>query len=156
MGDTQFPGKREPVNRGNKPSGTTSPGPDPDWDLKPKILLHGGQAVEFFQIGHLANALGVKPVTIRSWENRGAFPRTPFRTPPPRNQGAGRENGKMGGTSRVGKRLWSREMIEATLAVAAKHKVIIDPKRTPPTEQFTFEITQIFLKITQQELDNSK
>jgi len=142
-----FPGKRLPANRNT--STVPTPTSAPVWDSKPKTYLHGGQDREFFQISALAEALGCSVVTIRSWENKGLLPRTPYRTPVP--EGPGRRSGSTGGTATKGRRLWTREQIEGILDICNRLGVITDPKRTTPTKEFSLQVTQLFIGLLKEE-----
>ena len=135
-----FPGKRQPVMR---PS-VSAPGHDEhSWDENPKTILHNGVAKEFFTIGHLADALNRATVTIRSWEKKGALPKSPFRSPPPR---VSTVNGEP-----KGKRLWTRAQIEGIVQIAQEEGCIVDEKQSPPTERFTTRVQELFNRILQQE-----
>lgn len=74
-----FPGKTPPKNRGKSTRASH------EWldSLPSKEYLVGGAAKRFYTIGAVAQALGRKPVTIRSWEAKGWLPPASFRSPPP-------------------------------------------------------------------------
>lgn len=148
LANQQFPGKRKPANR---PAPLTEPAPESvsHWDESPVVRLFGGQAREFFTIGHLAAALDRSVVTIRAWEKRGVLPQTPYRTPPPK--GPERPSTGLGGTSSKGRRLWTRAQIEGVLQIAQECGVITDPKQRPPNEQFTARVTALFLDLMNKE-----
>jgi len=83
------------------------------WDRNPRIQAYRGANVEFFTIGALAEALGKKPVTIRSWITKGWLPPARFRTP------------SIPGTrGNAGRRLWTRGQIETIVSVATKCGVL--------------------------------
>jgi hypothetical protein len=74
------------------------------WDSSPiKKMRPGGEVVEYFFPGSLAQALGKSAVTIRLWERRGYLPRTPYRLP-------GYTDAR--GKEHPGKRVYTRPMIE--------------------------------------------
>lgn len=116
----------------------------PSWDDNPVTYLFGGQAREFFLIGHLAEALGRKPVTLRSWENRGILPKTPYRTPKPRGSGS------LQGKESKGRRLWTRDQVQGILQIAKEEGVILDGG-PPPSPRFTARVYQLFQALYQQE-----
>lgn len=108
------------------------------WDAKPIVYIVSGKAKEFFTIGHLANALGRKPVTLRSWESKGVFPKSPYRSPAPR--------GSIPGKASKGKRLWTREQIEGVLRIALEEGVLLDGG-PPPTQRFTARVNGLFITL---------
>lgn len=145
--EKDFPGRLPPVNRKNgDPEKDDSV--DVQWDAKPVVYNYGGHAREFFTIGHLATALGRSPVTIRSWENKGVLPKSPFRSPSPKTSAI------QGGKPK-GKRLWTRSQIEGLLSIAAEEGCIVDEKQSPPTTNFTLRATDLFLEIREKETQSS-
>jgi hypothetical protein len=92
----------------------------PSWDSSPIVKTFKGHDREFFTIGALAAALGRKPVTIRLWEDQGRLPMSRFRTPAP-------QRSSIPGKSAEGRRLYTREQVEAVIAAAEKTGVT-DPK----------------------------
>ena len=76
---------------------------EPAWDASPTIKIYQGEETEFFNLGHLAAALGKKPVSVRLWERKGYLPAAPFRLP-------GYVNNQ--GKEVPGRRLYSRELID--------------------------------------------
>ena len=129
--DLDYPGRRKPVNRSVEPVSVDTP----IWDSKPVYYTVDGESREFFRISDLAQALNYSVQSIRAWEQAGLLPRTPFRSPRTRRPVAG-------GKSTKGKRLWTREQIEAILRLAKKHKVILN--RKPPTRDFARDVAQEF------------
>lgn len=131
-----FPGFRPPVNRPD-PTPTVE---EQGWDYKPVFYFINGENLEFFTIGHLSKALNRSSVTIRSWENKGVLPRSPFRSPAP-------EVTPTYGTVPKGRRLWTREQIEGILEICKRLRVITDVHQKPPNKQFTAQVTELFLSI---------
>ncbi len=125
-----IPGKREPVNRGPSPLESV-----PVWDEKPIKYMFKGEEREFFTISHLATALGKSVVTIRSWEQKGVIPPTPYRSPQPRG-------GMLPGKPTKGKRLWTRDQINGILAIAIDEHVILNGK--PPTKHFAERVLDLY------------
>ena len=135
-----WPGKKRPVNR---PEPEKKGPPDPlAWDIKPVVYVHGGVSREFFTIGHLADAFGRSPVTIRSWESKGVLPNSPYRSPRPRGEA-------LPGKQSKGRRLWTRAQIEGMLRIAQEEGVILSGK--PPTKQFTQRVAALFRELLEQE-----
>jgi hypothetical protein len=134
--DLDYPGRRPPKNRGTAP-----PPPPVEWDAKPLYYNVEGKKQEFFIIGHLAKALGYSVQSIRAWEDKGLLPRSPYRSPRTAAPVAG-------GRSDKGKRLWTREQIEGILALANKHKVILNKK--PPTREFARDVAVFFNSLVNQ------
>jgi hypothetical protein len=133
--DLDYPGRRKPKNRQPEQASTEVN----IWDDKPLHYLVNGEKREFFIIGHLAKALDYSVQSIRAWEDKGLLPRSPYRSPRTRKPVAG-------GRSDKGKRLWTREQVEGILALARKHKVILNKK--PPTPAFAKEVAKMFHDLT--------
>jgi hypothetical protein len=129
-----WPGKKRPVNR---PEPSLAEESDADWDVRPVVYIYNGVSREFFTIGHLADALGRSPVTIRSWESKGLLPKSPYRSPRPRGE-------SLPGVAK-GKRLWTRDQIEGILRLAREEGVILNEK--PPTKQFTLRVADLFREL---------
>jgi hypothetical protein len=136
--DLNYPGKRAPVNR----SKTIEEQVPASWDEKPLKYMVQGQEKEFFTISHLASALNRSVVTIRSWENKGLIPKTPYRSPRPRGE-------TLPGTPRKGRRLWTREQILGILNIAQEEKVILNGK--PPTKRFHDRVLGLFTSLSQKD-----
>jgi hypothetical protein len=136
-----WPGKKRPVNR-PEASATVEPEGYDGWDKKPVVYVYGGTSREFFTIGHLADALGRSPVTIRSWESKGALPKSPYRSPRPRGE-------SLPGKESKGKRLWTRAQIEGIIRIARDEQVIFNNK--PPTQRFTQRVADLFRELIQME-----
>lgn len=138
--DLKVPGKRKPINRTQEESALSM---DEPWDSKPLVYFVGGKPQEFFPISALAHAIGKASVTIRSWENKGLLPPSPYRSPKPRKE-------TIPGVSPKGRRLWTREQIEGILDIARQEGVILNGK--PPTEKFAHRVAMLFREL----LDNSQ
>jgi hypothetical protein len=133
-----YPGRTKPKNRAQpaaKPSADINV-----WDARPAYYVIGDRKQEFFLISHLAQALGYSVQSIRAWEAQRLLPRSPYRSPKTRGMVAG-------GRSNKGRRLWTREQIEAILAAAKRHKVILN--REPPSEAFYRDVQKAFDKISE-------
>lgn len=138
--DLNYPGKRVPINRKEE-----AKDPEPSgWDENPVFYKFKGEDREFFTISHFASALGKATVTIRSWENKGLLPRSPYRSPRPRRE-------SIPGVEAKGKRLWTREQIEGTLRIASEEKVILNGKA--PTKRFAQRVTELYISLSQRDSD---
>lgn len=131
MESLDYPGKRKPVNRDK----ASSPPERVVWDEKPTVYSIKGVPREFFTISHLSKALGYSQQSIRLWETQGMLPRSGWRSPRTSTPVAA-------GRSTKGRRLWTREQIEAILRVAKRHKVIVN--KQPPTVAFAREVEREF------------
>lgn len=108
----------------------------PNWVENPyykRELYLDGEAVVFYTLAALAEALGRKPVTIRLWERQGTFPTAPFRT---------KERGQ-------GKRIYTREQIEGVVRIAVEEGVLDDASsgaysQLPLPPRFTTRVTELF------------
>jgi hypothetical protein len=78
---------------------------DSDWDARPIMKSLGGQEVEVFTIGALAQALGKQIVTIRLWERKGYIPRAPYRL----------RSKSLKGQKTGGNRVYTRALIESAI-----------------------------------------
>ena len=84
----------------------------------------GGQELRLYTIGAFAEALGVSVVTIRRWTKRGHIPQAPYRLP---------STMKVQGETVAGRRLYTAEVIDATVAIFRKHGV--DPSQRVQFDQ---------------------
>jgi hypothetical protein len=132
-----YPGRTKPKNRAVPKA---APVVDNTWDARPAFYVMNGRKQEFFLISHLAQALGYSVQSIRAWEAQRLLPRSPYRSPKTRGMVAG-------GRSNKGRRLWTREQIEAILAAAKRHKVILN--REPPSEAFYRDVQKAFEAISE-------
>lgn len=87
------------------------------WDYKPLWKSVDGVKTEFFSIGDLAHALGRKPVTVRSWEDKGWLPGSGYRTKPPKAE-------QVPGKAVKGRRLYTRRQIMVVVAAAEECGVL--------------------------------
>lgn len=131
FGDLDYPGRRKPVNRDRKVVAPDTP----IWDARPTPGIVNGRTIEFFPISALAKALGYSQNSIRLWETQELLPRSPYRSQPTRAKPGAKHPTK-------GRRLWTREQIEAILRLANKHKVILN--RKPPTRPFALDVGRAF------------
>ena len=132
-----YPGRTKPKNRAVP---KIQPQVDNTWDARPAFYVMNGRKQEFFLISHLAQALGYSVQSIRAWEAQRLLPRSPYRSPKTRGMVAG-------GRSNKGRRLWTREQIEAILSAAKRHKVILN--REPPSEAFFQDVQKAFSAISE-------
>jgi hypothetical protein len=133
--DLDYPGRRKPINRGKKKAAEDTQ----VWSAKPKEYAINGVPGLFYDIGDLAKALGYSVQSIRAWEAAGLFPQAPFRGPRTKAPVAA-------GTTTIGRRLWTREHVEAILRAAKKHKVILNKR--PPTIAFVREVDRAFYELS--------
>ena len=107
--DQYYPGsKRKVVKR--EPA-APAPKAEVNWDSRPYTkVMPGGVEVDFYTIGALADALGRPIITIRHWMKEGHLPQSPYRLPAKVDKH---------GELRQGRRLYTREMIEAAIKVFA-------------------------------------
>lgn len=108
--DLTYPGSKKP----RRPAPERKE-PEPSWDSSPLRRMHRGVETEFFLPAALAMALNKSSVTIRHWEHRGHIPRAPYRLP-------GYTDAK--GVQHPGKRVYTREIIEATIEEFAKRDLL--------------------------------
>ena len=77
------------------------------WDTEPQVkALPNGSVIELFSAGALALALNRPLVTLRLWERKGYIPRAPYRL----------KSVIVNGVKKPGWRMYSRAMIEETIA----------------------------------------
>lgn len=84
---------------------------------KPYVAVLNGVSTEFFPIGVLAAALERKPVTIRSWEDKGIIPLSRYRMPV-------RGGDRIPGKAVNGRRLYTRSQIDVIVSAAEKTGVM--------------------------------
>jgi len=129
-----YPGSRQMIvrhpNRTAEENRKTSIGVDPEWDHKPRKYTSGGEEREFFTIGHLALALGRRPVTIRLWEREGVIPKATYQV------NSESKNGR--------RRLYTRAQVEGLVKLAVEEGILISHQRPISTTQFTARSIELF------------
>jgi hypothetical protein len=114
------------------------------WDSKPQLkTLPNGKDVELFTVGALAQALGRPFVSIRVWNENGYLPKAPYRLPTKKNKH---------GEEHKGRRLYSRAMIEAAVAIFDKAG-LLQVKRIEWSlhQQVSIELAETWSKILEKE-----
>lgn len=114
--------------------------PESNWDSKPYVkTLPNGRDLEMFTIGALAEALGRPVITIRTWIKDGRLPASPYRLPAKQD---------VNGKERLGRRLYSRAMIESLIELFGKHGVLYTKRiEWSDYQQLTSEIAEAWTKI---------
>ena len=118
--------------------------PIQQWDAKPQVkTLPNGKDVELFTVGALAQALGRPFVSIRVWNENGYLPKAPYRLPTKKNKH---------GEEHKGRRLYSRAMIEAAVAIFDKAG-LLQVKRIEWSlhQQVSIELAETWSKILEKE-----
>lgn len=111
----------------------SAPEPDPShvevnrWDLRPRKMMFRGEEVSFYPIGALAAALHRKPVTIRSWEDKGILPKSRYRLPAPKSS-------NIPGKTALGRRIYTRGQIEAVIEAAGKYNILYPTDKPSPED----------------------
>lgn len=104
--DEYYPGskrKRRAPDPKAKPRKVSTPS---NWDAEPQVkTLPNGKVLELFSAGSLGLALNRPLVTLRLWERKGYIPRAPYRL----------KSMIVNGVKKPGWRMYSREIIEATV-----------------------------------------
>jgi hypothetical protein len=108
-------------------------GVDPEWDRKPRKYVTNGVEREFFTIGHLAAALGRRPVTIRLWEREGIIPKATYQI------NSESKNGR--------RRLYTREQVEGLVKLAVEEGILITHQRAISETQFTARAIALFQQL---------
>ena len=109
--DEHYPGSK----RKRKPAPEPKTKPVFSWDEKPYVkTLPNGTDMEFFTIGAIAKALDRPIITIRTWIKLGYLPQSPYRLPPKPDKN---------GNERLGRRLYSRGMIQVVIEVFQKNGI---------------------------------
>lgn len=86
------------------------------WDARSySKTLPNGKDIEFFTLGALAKALGRPIVTVRTWTMAGQLPASPYRMPTVVDKN---------GDDRIGRRLYSRAMIEAAIDIFERNGLL--------------------------------
>lgn len=125
--DARSPEKEEPEFPGNIPLknvGENLDNRDPEWltslPYQEMVVGASGEVKRFYSIGALARALGKKPVTIRSWEQKGWLPQASYRTPAPQRE-------QVPGKIPKGRRLYSKEQV--VFLVKAYTDYVVQPSK---------------------------
>ncbi len=116
-----------PGSRHKRREGPAKPFPTPSADLWREDYTTktvGGRELRLYTIGAFAEALGVSVVTIRRWTKRGFIPQAPYRLP---------STMKVQGETVAGRRLYTADVIDATVAIFRKHGV--DPSQRVQFDQ---------------------
>lgn len=92
------------------------------WDANPQKRTVKGVELELFPVGSLAMALDRSVKAIYKWERLKIFPPARYRTRAP-------DRSAIPGKAAAGRRLYSREQIQA--AVNAAYQVGLLPKKNP-------------------------
>lgn len=111
-----------------------------DWDAKPLVKVLYGKEVELFTIGQLAQALGLRPVTLRKWETMGWIPMPPMRTKPPNWAGLPSKTVK-------GRRLWTRPMVAGIVRIAEEEGLLERPRKRVEHTNFTPRVVALYEQV---------
>jgi len=129
-----YPGSSRPimrhVNRPTEENRKQSYAVDPEWDSSPRKYMVGGVEKEFFAIGHLAQALGRRPGTIRLWEREGVIPKATYQV------NSESPNGR--------RRLYSREQVEGLVKLAQEEGILVSRQRPIGETDFTARSIELF------------
>lgn len=129
--EAKYPGSKKTRRMVENPPASVAAAEDAErWDAKPVRKTIAGKTYEFFTLGALAQALGRKPVTIRSWELAGQFPKARYRS---------------GGDPQFQKRLYTRAQVEGVVRIA-KEEGIFNITRAIPfhTTKFTEKVVALW------------
>lgn len=128
-----YPGSRKPLVRHPNRHHDAEERPDPDrWDAKPQVHKIAGEATELFTVGQLAQALGRRPVTIRTWERNKTLPNATVQLPG-RNQDV-----------RGRRRLYTRAQIEGLVKIAQEEGLLNGDRRSIRATDFTRRSFDLF------------
>lgn len=119
QGMRRYPGTGKPIPELKERKAPQAEDEPADWESMGKVYISGGKEVVFFPIGALALALDRRPVTIRSWEDKGWLPKPKFR-------------GKAMGYGR--RRLYTHEQVSGVVAAAERAGILASGRI--PTERF--------------------
>jgi hypothetical protein len=115
------------------------------WDASPQLKsLPNGRTVELFSMGALSLALGRPIVTLRLWERRGYIPRAPYRL----------KSMMVKGVKKPGWRMYSRQLIEATIEVFRSKGLLTAARIDWDSEQgqsLTTDLVTVWTRIHDQE-----
>ncbi len=115
------------------------------WDSKPYVKsLPDGTDMEFFTIGALAIALGRPIISIRHWIKSGYLPVSPYRLP---------AKVDVNGEERLGRRLYSRPMIEVAVAMFGKAGLLNVKRIQWPNQELTSAIAEAWENIRANEMN---
>jgi len=132
-----YPGSSHPIvrhpNHPSVDSHTHNIGIDSEWDRHPRKYQVNGVEIEFFTIGHLALALGRRPVTLRLWEREGIIPKATYQI------NSESKNGR--------RRLYTREQVEGLVKLAVEEGILISHQRAIGGTQFTARSIELFKQL---------
>jgi hypothetical protein len=115
-----------------------------DWDSRPTSkTLPNGKDIDMYTINALASALNRPVATLRLWMQEGHLPAAPYRLPAKQDK-----NGK----ERPGRRLYSRQMIEAAVEIFHCAGFLHAPRvEWALNQQITVDLTEAWNKIRAEE-----
>ena len=143
--DDFYPGSKRKRREPAKPAVE----PDVNWDAKSfKKTLPNGKEIEMFALGALASALGRPIITVRAWIKEGYLPSSPYRLPTTKNKN---------GEDHMGRRLYSRQMIETAVEIFRKAG-ILNLKRIewPLHQRVSTDIAEAWGKIRAKETETTE
>lgn len=139
--DNYYPGSKR-KRREEKREEVSAPA---SWDSTPYVKsLPDGTDMDFFTIGALAKALGRPIITIRHWIKSGYLPVSPYRLP---------AKVDVNGEERLGRRLYSRPMIEVAVTIFSKAGLLSVKRIQWPNQELTSAIAEAWEKIRATEMN---
>lgn len=132
-----YPGSRKPIIRHPNRVLDEKRRPDPDdWDSRPRVLPIRGVPTELFTVGHLAAALGRRPVTIRAWERNKVIPNATVWSP-------GKDKDPRGK-----RRLYTRAQVEGLVKIATEEGLMNGDNRSIQATDFTRRAFDLFRSLS--------
>lgn len=134
-----YPGSRKPIIRHPNRHRDADDRPDPDrWDAKPRLHAVRGVMTELFTVGQLAQALGRRPGTIRTWERNKVIPNATIQLP-------GRDQDVRGK-----RRLYTRAQIEGLVKIAGEEGLLGGDNTSIKATDFTKRAFDLFRALQQE------
>lgn len=119
-----YPGSRHRRRAAPEPVQPQLPLAGADWDERPYRKVIGGREREFFTLGALGKALDRPLVTLRLWIRQGHLPNATYRLPTKQVPVFDEAGTQTSTREQKGRRLYTREQIEAVIRVAAQHGLL--------------------------------
>ena len=134
-----YPGSSRPVvrhpNRNDRKTKVAPSSDDePSWQDTPRKFTADGLERPFYTTGHIAQALGRKPGTIRKWEADGVLPQALWNSPHTAARGR--------------RRLYTRDQVEGIARIAEEEGLTTNHFRTMISKtNFTPRVVELFQRL---------
>lgn len=140
--DAYYPGSRRKRRESSRPKAVVDVDMDDSWEKRSFTKRIHGQEMPMYTIGALAQALNKSEKSVRLWTTKGYIPSAPYRMPSVTG---------VDGVTRAGRRLYTKEMVEAAIDSFARRGLLDAPRvEWSRHSDLGLEIKQVWDEIQQQ------